>query len=55
MAFNELKTPPHADKTTGGPSIGGADKPGKERALSDTGADVVVTAMAAVSEALDSA
>lgn len=43
-----------ATKATGGRSIGYANKPGKERVLGDAGADVVVTAMAAVAEALGS-
>ncbi|MFE4857441.1 hypothetical protein [Streptomyces sp. NPDC056670] len=43
-----------ATKLTGGRFIGFANKPGKERALGDAGADVVVTAMAAVAEALGS-
>ncbi|MFE4800117.1 HAD family hydrolase [Streptomyces sp. NPDC056708] len=41
-----------AAKATGGRSIGFANKPGKERALGDAGAGVVVTAMTAVAEAL---
>ncbi|MGW2480472.1 HAD family hydrolase [Streptomyces sp. NPDC001571] len=43
-----------ATKATGGCSIGYANKPGKERALGEAGADVVVTDMAAVAEALGS-
>ncbi|MFC3257169.1 HAD family hydrolase [Streptomyces xanthochromogenes] len=67
VASNELGTHPHdctligdsvtdmeATKATGGRSIGFANKPGKERALSDAGADVVVIAMTAVAEALSS-
>jgi beta-phosphoglucomutase-like phosphatase (HAD superfamily) len=67
LASSELETHPHgctligdsvtdieAAKATGGRSIGFANKPGKERALGDAGADVVVTAMAAVTEALGS-
>ncbi|MFH9671238.1 HAD family hydrolase [Streptomyces sp. NPDC017405] len=41
-----------AAKATGGHSIGFANKPGKDRALGDAGADVVVTTMTAVAEAL---
>ncbi|MFJ4704136.1 HAD family hydrolase [Streptomyces anulatus] len=65
MASNKLGTHPHdctligdsvtdvkATKATGGRSIGYANKPGKERALGDAGADVVVTAMDVVAEAL---
>ncbi|MER0447040.1 HAD family hydrolase [Streptomyces sp. Edi4] len=64
-ASSELETHPHdctlvgdsvtdveATKATGGRSIGFANKPGKERALGDAGADVIVTTMAAVAEAL---
>jgi beta-phosphoglucomutase-like phosphatase (HAD superfamily) len=67
LASSELETPPHgctligdsvtdieATKATGGRSIGFANKPGKERALADAGADVVVTSMAAVVGALAS-
>lgn len=67
LASSELETHPHdctligdsvtdveATKATGGRSIGFANKPGKERSLGDAGADVVVTAMAAVAEALGS-
>ncbi|MEU6217202.1 HAD hydrolase-like protein [Streptomyces sp. NPDC047022] len=43
-----------AAKATGGRSIGFANKPGKERALGDAGADAVVTSMATVAEALGS-
>ncbi len=66
-AASELETHPHdctligdsvtdveAAKATGGRSIGFANKPGKERALGDAGADVVVTAMASVAESLGS-
>ncbi|MEU2954498.1 HAD family hydrolase [Streptomyces xanthochromogenes] len=65
MASSELRTHPHdctlvgdsvtdveATKATGGRSIGFANKPGKERALSDAGADVVVTTMTAIADAL---
>ncbi|MGA4958579.1 HAD family hydrolase [Streptomyces lavendulocolor] len=67
LASSELETHPHgctligdsvtdieATKATGGRSIGLANKPGKERALADAGADVVVTSMAAVAGALAS-
>ncbi|MBK3558072.1 HAD family hydrolase [Streptomyces sp. MBT56] len=66
-ASSELDTPPgdctligdsvtdvEAAKATGGRSVGFANKPGKERALGDAGADVVVTTMVAVAEALGS-
>ncbi|MGW5528201.1 HAD family hydrolase [Streptomyces xanthochromogenes] len=43
-----------ATKATGGRSIGFANKPGKERALTDAGADAVVADMTAVAEALGS-
>ncbi|MGW2860471.1 HAD family hydrolase [Streptomyces sp. NPDC001205] len=43
-----------AAKATGGRSIGFANKPGKERALGDAGADVVVTTMSSVAKALSS-
>ncbi|MFK0236473.1 HAD family hydrolase [Streptomyces vinaceus] len=66
-AASELKAHPHdctligdsvtdveAAKATGGRSIGFANKPGKERALDDAGADVVVTSMSSVADALGS-
>ncbi|MER5884238.1 HAD family hydrolase [Streptomyces sp. NPDC001941] len=43
-----------AAKATGGRSIGFANKPGKERALGDAGADVVITAMSSVADAMGS-
>ncbi|MGN5633314.1 HAD family hydrolase [Streptomyces sp. AC154] len=68
MATGELDTHPHdctligdsvtdvaATVATGGRSIGFANKAGKDTALRDAGADVVVTAMTAVAEALGSA
>ncbi|WP_371791516.1 HAD family hydrolase [Streptomyces sp. NBC_01471] len=67
MAASQLETRPRdctligdsvtdveATKATGGRSIGFANKPGKDRALADAGADVVVTTMATVAEALGS-
>ncbi|MFF4294821.1 HAD family hydrolase [Streptomyces vinaceus] len=66
-AASELKAHPHdctligdsvtdveAAKATGGRSIGFANKPGKERALDDAGANVVVTSMSLVADALGS-
>ncbi|WP_329464459.1 HAD family hydrolase [Streptomyces sp. NBC_01431] len=66
-ASSELETHPHectligdsvtdveAAKATGGRSIGFANKPGKERALEDAGADVVIRTMSSVAEALSS-
>ncbi|MGQ4514873.1 HAD family hydrolase [Streptomyces sp. DW26H14] len=44
-----------AARATGGRSIGFANKQGKDRALSDAGADAVVTQMDAVAQALASA
>ncbi|MFE9697899.1 HAD family hydrolase [Streptomyces sp. NPDC006270] len=43
-----------AAQATGGRSIGFANKPGKDGALSDAGADVVVASMASVAEAFRS-
>lgn len=64
-ASSVLKTSPHscaligdsvtdmeAAKAAGGRSIGFANKPGRELALRDAGADVTVTYMATVAEAL---
>ncbi|MEU6217209.1 HAD family hydrolase [Streptomyces sp. NPDC047022] len=65
MAAGQLDTHPYdctligdsvtdveAARAAGGRSIGFANKPGKERALGDAGADVVVTSMVTVAEAL---
>ncbi|MEU6221969.1 HAD hydrolase-like protein [Streptomyces sp. NPDC047022] len=65
MAAGQLNTHPYdctligdsvtdeeAAKATGGRCIGFANKPGKERALGDAGADVVVTSMVTVAEAV---
>ncbi|QKW28336.1 HAD family hydrolase [Streptomyces seoulensis] len=64
-AADQLGTHPHdctligdsvtdmeASKATGGHSIGFANKPGKDLALGDAGADVVVSTMTAVAKAL---
>jgi beta-phosphoglucomutase-like phosphatase (HAD superfamily) len=66
LASSELETPPRycmligdsvtdvqAAKAVGERSIGFANKPGKERALSEAAADVVVTAMAALARPLE--
>lgn len=67
LASSELETPPRfctligdsvtdiqAAKAAGERSIGFANKPGKQRALAEAGADAVVTAMVTVAEALRS-